>query len=573
MSLIKLEKVPVIVLAFANERTHPDGFLTNLTAEMKAILQVMEPAIQRGKVFLKILPGVTADDIAKAFQDGWYDDRICIFHYAGHADDDELLLQKDGEGNRSFFSSGLAKFLGAQKSLKLVFLNGCATKDHSRLLHEANIPAVISTSYKINDGMAREFATLFYRGIAGGESIEDSYREAEGVLEGLYRDELKTGSNTRSLIWDEDEEASAGPLPEFDHPWRLTFREQADWVPAQWRLFYELGEEVEGGPSDDELLVGQMINNYQILEFLGQGTMGKVFRVLHTGLNEERAIKITHKVAKGYDQLRTLVLAGNKGMSTIQHPNVVRFFDVGEEEVAPDDFRLYMVMELIKGERLDKLDYSIYWSDKKDIPRLRDLMIQLFSGLAAAHEVSFEDNSGMPREGIIHGNIKARKILFTTEGVPKLIDFLFTDLTRSPAIQLVWPEEIKQRARNENPEAYLAPELRKGKTGPNRKTDIFALGAVCFELLTKQDATMLPFGSYQELQNFVRQHNAIVPKSLIQVIWNATHPKPNLRYTSASSVVEDVLKTLSWRKRMGVKIRQSSNPVLNLIGNMLPQSD
>ena len=69
-----------------------------------------------------------------------------------------------------------------------------------------------------------------------------------------------------------------------------------------------------------------------------------------------RAIKVTHPVVKGYDLLKNLVFAGNKGLSSIDHPSVAEFFDVGETELF-GQLHLYMVMELIEGERLDKMDF------------------------------------------------------------------------------------------------------------------------------------------------------------------------------------------------------------------------
>jgi hypothetical protein len=565
MALIKPEKLPVIVLAFANERSE-SGYLRGLTQEMKAILRVMEPAIQRGRAFLKIIPAATQEEIAQVFQDEWYEDRICIFHYGGHADEDELWLEREGGGNRSFFSLGLARFLGAQQDLKLVFLNGCATGEHARLLHEANLPAVITTSRKINDEQAVEFATVFYRGLAGGAAIQESFDEAEGVMLGLYNPaSFKSESPTRSLYWEED----TGPQPELDLPWRLTFRKQADWVPAQWRLFYALSDGAQAAPPDSEAFVGEKINNYEIVEMLGQGAMGTVFRAIHTSLNVERAIKITHRVLEGYDHLKSLVIAGNKGLSSLNHPNIVNFFDVGEVELMGEK-RLYMVMELVRGERLDKMDYSTFWTTKADIRRLTDLMIHLFSGLSAAHNVQFEDAAGAPREGIIHGNIKTRKILFTPQGVPKLIDFLFTDLTRAHGIKLDWPETVQQWMRNQDPEEYLAPELRQGLSGPSARSDIYSLGAVFFEVMTKTSATELRFGSYQELHDFVRQQNAQIPKDLIRFLWEATHPKPTLRYASADAARQDLLKSIPWYRRLAYWMRGPQRSLMKQVDQYLP---
>ncbi len=569
MSLVQPDKLPVIVLAFANEHSE-SGYLRGLTQEMKVILRVMEPAVQKGRAFLKIIPAATQEEITQVFQDEWYDGRVRIFHYGGHADEDELWLQNSQGGNRSFFSLGLARFLGAQESLELVFLNGCATGEHARLLHKANLPAVVTTSRKINDDQAVEFATVFYRGLAGGASIQESFDEAEGVMLGLYNpDSFQSESPTRSLYWEEEPQ---GPQPELDLPWRLTFRKQTDWVPAQWRLFYELSKEGQKAPPDTEALIGQKINNYEIVALLGQGTMGTVFRAVHTTLNAERAIKITHRVLEGYDHLKSLVIGGNKGLITLNHPNIAEFYDVGEFEFQGEK-RLYMVMELVRGERLDKMDYSTFWTTKKDLHRLTNIMIQLFSGLHAAHSTQFQDASGAPRQGIIHGNIKTRKILFTPEGKPKLIDFLFTDLTRSLGIKLDWPEAVQQRIRGEDPEEYLAPELRKGISGPDQRADIYALGAVFFEVMTKASATQLRFGTYQDLHDFVKRENPQIPRDLTRFLWEAVHPKSTLRFATASEATEYLLKSIPWYRRLLHWWRDSNRSILNQVTQYLPSEN
>ena len=552
MSAIDISRIPVVVLAFANERSE-GGFLRNLTYEMKSLLRVLEPAVQEGRIWVKVIPAASQSEIVSVFQDEWYHDRISVFHYGGHADADELWLEDEAGGNQSFFAMGLARFLGAQGSLRLTFLNACATADHARLLHEANVPATITTSQKIRDDQATEFATIFYRGLAGGASLEESFQEAEGVLLGLYGpDSFAAGGGTRTLHWEESVSEEEGQL---DLPWRLDLREKAGWVPAQWRLFYDLDErDSSDAPSQAADFVGTSFNNYQLESLLGQGTMGAVYKAKHRSLAENRAIKVTHPVEEGYDHLKSLVLAGNKGMSKIQHPNIAKFYDVGEEILGGEP-RLFMVMELVNGKRLDQMDYETFGFEKDAAYPMEDLIFQLFSGLNAAHQTSFYDLSGLRHEGIIHGNIKTRKVLFTPEGTPKLIDFMFTDLTRSGGIKLRWPPEVEEKVRREDPEAFLAPELVKGTAVPNVKTDLFAMGMVCLEVLCREAATQTHFGTYDTLQSHIVKHNPKVPKYILKIMWNLLHPKATLRYASAEQVLDDLKKGIPWFRRQLSKFR------------------
>ena len=531
-------KTPVIVLAFANERTE-HGFLRQLTVEMKAVLRALEPAIQKNRCHVKIIPAATQEEIASVFQDEWYEGRIWIFHYGGHADQDELWLENESGGNESFFSIGLARFLGAQKGLKLVFLNGCATQNHADLLLKQNIPAIIATSQKINDLMATRFGDIFYRGLASGGSIEESFKEAEGILLGTHNVDTFKKQNNRSLYWEESED-------ELNLPWKLFLQKGASWFPSQWRLFHELKEPEEQETIDAEKFVGRTINNYKIEKLLGQGSVGSVFKAVHINLNEERAIKITHKVLEGYEYFKDIIYAGNKGLGSIKHPNVIEFYDVGEIELLGQK-RLYMVMELVKGQRLDKIPISQLAENEN---KLLDFAVEVVAGLEAAHKTKFTDAAGMPREGIIHGNIKTRKILFTPEGVPKIIDFMFSDITRSSQVKLEIPEEVLQEKRGENLQKYFPPEVLRGETGVSKQSDLFGIGAVFFEVLAGKSIADFHFNSIDSLHRFVKKDRIDIPKNISKAIFKATRPSPNDRYEAAGEMIADMLESSSFWKRI-----------------------
>ena len=532
--------IPVIVLAFANEHTSK-GFLSSLSKELKQVLRALEPAVQKGKCHIKLLPAATQEEIISIFQDAWYEDRIWIFHYAGHADQDELWLETSDGENKSFFADGLSRFLGVQEGLKLVFLNGCATEDHADLLLKENIPAVIATSRKIDDNQALTFSKVFYQGIAGGASIDESYQEAEANLIGIHsKVKFQNESNTRSLFWENQEESQKE-----DFPWRLFLKKETSWFPAQWKLFRELEEKANDKEVNPEVFVGTIINNYEITKFLGQGRLGAVYIANHQGLNEERAIKVTHPITKGYDLFKSVILAGNKGLSSIKSPNVVDFHDVGEFEFYGQK-RLYMVMELMKGDRLDKVDLNPYY---EDIDLFIELILQIATGIEAAHKTNFEDEAGMAREGIIHGNLKTRKIHFTDKGVPKINDFLFTDFSRSRQIKMKLPKDVMEKESNETLEHYFPPEVLAGKSTVNKQTDIFSLGAIMFELLTKEYISDHKFVSVDDIHQFLRKKIRSFPQNISKVIFKATQKNPQLRYRTTSEFMNELLqKTSSFKK-------------------------
>ncbi|MDX1908661.1 MAG: protein kinase [Bacteroidia bacterium] len=548
MSHIQLP-APVLLMAFANERSEK-GFLRQLTTEMKHLLQVTEKAVQKNQCHVRVIPAASQGEIAAFFQDAWYEGRIWAFHYAGHADEDELWLENEQGGNKSFFSLGLARFLGAQKGLKLVFLNACATGEHARLLLDANIPVVIATSRKIPDDQATRFSTVFYQGLANGASIEDAFQEAEGMLLGEFGPEhFRQESLTRGLYWEDAPETA----PENQLPWKMFLRPDIV-MPARVTLFESQAQHDE--PAENEDFTGQTLGNYKLLEQLGQGSIGNVYRALHINLNEERALKITHPVTDGYEILRSILIAGNKGLGSLRHPNIVNFYDVGEALVGGSR-RMYIVMELVKGRRLDELNLAGMMEKKEDIEYLIDICLQIATGLEAAHHTRYEDEAGSAREGIIHGNIKTRKIMFTPDGVPKLIDFLFTDMTRAHNVRMEVPESIRQRARTERLEAFFPPEVIRGESPVNKQTDIYALGAVMFEMATGQSIANLSFTTENNLHDFLTQHHRLIPRHLSRSIFHATHPDPRQRYQSVSELIQVLMAGNSLMKQAQYWLRRS----------------
>ena len=531
---------PVVFLAYANERTE-HGFLRNLTGELKSIMNALEPSVQRGRAQLKITPAASAEEIRRAFQDEWYQNRINIFHYGGHADEGELWLENDSGGNKSFFSVGLSRFLGSQTGIKLVFLNGCATKAHADLLLDAGIPAVIATSRKIDDYQATRFATIFYHGLASGASIDEAFGEAEGIMLGEFGE---SGSHRSSFFW-EDIEATQ----QEGHPWRLFTREDTGWFPRQWQLFYE--KKLPSGQASlgAEIFLGETINNYKILQIIGDGALGMVFKAIHVNLNQEVALKITHRVLEGYDLLKKIIFEGNKGLASIKHPNVADFLDVGEVTFFGQK-RLYIVMELVKGDRLDQVDFGISMMRPGDFNRLADFALEVCAGLEAAHNTKFVDEAGQAREGIIHGNIKTRKILLTIDNVPKLIDFMFADIERSSQIKLDVPEAVIFRAREERLEDYFPPEVVSGKRPVTKQTDIYSLGAVFFEVFAGRTLAQVNLRTEEDMHRFLTRRNRHFPRKYSKVIFQATHPDPEERFQTVRELIQAIVGKASLMRRI-----------------------
>ncbi|MDX2249851.1 MAG: CHAT domain-containing protein [Bacteroidia bacterium] len=214
------DRKPVIFLAFANDQVNSARYLRGLAQELRGIRNSLSAAKQAKAVDIVERANATLADIVDVFQDPEYSGRIRVFHYGGHADSYQLLLESEGNAVQIASSEGFARFLANQANLELVFLNGCSTKNQALDLRAAGIPTVIATSDKINDAIAQRFAIRFYKGIGGYASIQKSFTDANSEILTL------TGAkNYRSLYLDELEtEPTAYPWEIFPDP------------PSEWRV-------------------------------------------------------------------------------------------------------------------------------------------------------------------------------------------------------------------------------------------------------------------------------------------------------------------------------------------------
>lgn len=182
---------PLIFLAFAQDRDDSAKYLRNLPAELRQIRAALESAKNAGLCELVERANATSKDILEVFQQRDYRHRIAIFHYGGHANGFQLLLESPEGKTQLAHAGGLAAFLGQQHGLQLVFLNGCSTQQQVQGLLQANVPSVIATSQAIVDAVATEFATSFYQGLGSGASIRQAYEEAAAAVRMQKGDEVR----------------------------------------------------------------------------------------------------------------------------------------------------------------------------------------------------------------------------------------------------------------------------------------------------------------------------------------------------------------------------------------------
>ena len=215
---------PVILLTFSNNM---DDYLPQIVAEQAGIKNALLDPIDKNYLHLRDVQHASTEDVFYLLNR--YHNRICIFHYGGHADGQNIQLEKEVGVVQKANVKGIAGLLGTQKNLKLVFLNGCATLGQVESLLDKGVPAVIATSVKINDKQAQQFSVQFYLALAMGSDIATAFTKARAFLE--------SEGNAPEIL---DIESSRGFALRSEEktdkmPWGLYLKSTSEEV-LQWKL-------------------------------------------------------------------------------------------------------------------------------------------------------------------------------------------------------------------------------------------------------------------------------------------------------------------------------------------------
>lgn len=202
----------------------------------------------------------------------------------------------------------------------------------------------------------------------------------------------------------------------------------------------------------------QKIGRYEVVEMIGQGGMGRVYRARDPLIDRIVAIKTIELSAAGgkQDELRQRILREVRAAGRLLHPNIVQVFDVGE---LPD--KAYIVMEMVEGRTL----WDLYDADERPAPaEAVKILQQIGDALDYAHQ-----------QGIIHRDVKPGNILIDGQGSAKITDFGIA--------RILTDERLTQTGMIVGTPHYMAPEQLQ-ETGVGPEADQFALTVNAYELLT-----------------------------------------------------------------------------------------
>ena len=215
-------------------------------------------------------------------------------------------------------------------------------------------------------------------------------------------------------------------------------------------------------------MIGKSLAHYEILEKIGTGGMGEVYRARDTKLGREVALKILPPDAAADPERRERFQREAKAVASIQHPHIVTIHSI--EKV--DGVR-FLTMELVRGSTLAELIPT----DGLPLQQLFEIGIPLADAVHAAHE-----------QGVIHRDLKPGNVMIDTAGQIKVLDFGLAKLIGildDPETQTMAAGDSTQEGRILGTVAYMSPEQVEGKN-LDRRSDVFSLGVLLYEAATGQ---------------------------------------------------------------------------------------
>jgi len=268
-------------------------------------------------------------------------------------------------------------------------------------------------------------------------------------------------------------------------------------------------------------MIGETISHYKILEKLGEGGMGVVYKAQDTTLDRFVAIKVLPPHLSKDEEATKRFIHEAKAASALDHAHIGTIYDVDKTS----DGRTFIVMAHYEGETLrERIDRGSITIDEA-----LDITKQVASGLARAHETE-----------IVHRDIKPSNIIITKHGEAKIIDFGLA--------KLAGKTRLTKEGSTLGTAAYMSPEQAKGLEVDHR-SDIFSLGAVFYELLTgeqpfkgEHEAALLYEIVHEEPEPLTALRSQL-PKELEYIVYKTFAKNSDKRYQKMNDFIADLEST------------------------------
>ncbi|MGB3563379.1 MAG: protein kinase, partial [Thermoanaerobaculia bacterium] len=275
-------------------------------------------------------------------------------------------------------------------------------------------------------------------------------------------------------------------------------------------------------------MIGRTISHYKILEKLGEGGMGEVYRAEDTKLGRQVAIKILPDAFTTDPERLARFEREARALAALDHPNIVHIYSVEEAEGIH-----LLTMQLVEGGRLSEL----ITEDGMSLERFLQLAIPLADGLRAAHE-----------KGITHRDLKPENLMIDREGRVKILDFGLAKLKAPYAgveASLLPTEAMTREGVVMGTVPYMSPEQVQGEPVDHR-TDLFSLGVIFYEMLTgrrpfqgKNSAALIS-SILRDMPAPVFEIRSGLPEQLDRIVSRCVEKEPEDRFQSAGEVCTEL---------------------------------
>ena len=296
------------------------------------------------------------------------------------------------------------------------------------------------------------------------------------------------------------------------------------------------------------LEIGSTIGDYQIVQILGAGGMGKVYKVRNVISDRVEAMKVLLPNLASDPELADRFMREIKVQASLTHPNIAQLHTAQRV-----DNQLLMIMEFVEGQALD----SVLKTTKIPVRQGVDYICQVLSALSYAHS-----------HGVIHRDIKPANMMLTTDGIVKLMDFGIAKIAAD--------RTITQAGQTVGSLYYMSPEQIQGAKDLGPRSDLYSLGVSLYEIVTgarpfQGDSDFSIMAAHlQQTPAAPVQYDPSLPQALNEVILMSIAKEPERRFQTADAFRNALL---SVAKDLPVSVDEAATvvrPITNLPPDFTP---